>query len=589
MGHHIGEIITGLREEIHCTQSQLSKKLCSVTELTRIESNQRVPNQFLLDMLFERLGKATDRLEYILPNAVYQLYELRFRIQREILYRRLEAAEELLEEYEKKKAAYQPLHTQFIEQERAQIAWIRKKEAGSVLAHLQKAIAQTMEEEPVLNRETLLSADEIRLLLFRWEVCLGTEEERSVRELGRILEYMEQRIFETEELVRVYPYAVILCERQGIFTKKEIREAAEKALELLRDSGQILFLVEILEILIRYSESEQEEKEYQEFRRSVVEVQKEYGVHYEEFPLFRCFNRLFELDSDVIRRTRSALHLSQEALCEDICTQETLSRIERGKNVPSNETLNKLMKKMDRNRQRIEMNIVTERYEAIQIERELAKLESRKESSKYKEVFAKLKVVIDMTLLENQQYYEWMVLVIDKQKYSYDEMIQKLYDILRITLKVPLNEIYNYPLTYQEVLILNLIAVYYCWEGKIDKGIEIWYKILENLKLTKIDKVFLSREWELILGNIAQRIAESGEEWRAIELSKERLQMQLEMGKGVHIGRTIEIITIAMDRSKDEQYIEYFRRAMYWFKLMKHTLRYSHMKQYAETNSLQIR
>ncbi len=149
MSHHIGEVIVSLRGEIHCTQSQLSKKLCSVTELTRIESNQRVPNQFLLDMLFERLGKATDRLEYILPNAVYQLYELRFRIQREILYRRLETAEELLEEYEKKKAAYQPLHTQFIEQERAQIAWLRKKEAGSVLEHLQKAIAQTMEEELV--------------------------------------------------------------------------------------------------------------------------------------------------------------------------------------------------------------------------------------------------------------------------------------------------------------------------------------------------------------------------------------------------------------------------------------------------------
>ena len=142
MSHHIGEVIVSLRGEIHCTQSQLSKKLCSVTELTRIESNQRVPNQFLLDMLFERLGKATDRLEYILPNAVYQLYELRFRIQREILYRRLETAEELLEEY-------QPLHTQFIEQERAQIAWLRKKEAGSVLEHLQKAIAQTMEEELV--------------------------------------------------------------------------------------------------------------------------------------------------------------------------------------------------------------------------------------------------------------------------------------------------------------------------------------------------------------------------------------------------------------------------------------------------------
>ena len=590
MSYHIGEVIVSLRGEIHCTQSQLSKKLCSVTELTRIESNQRVPNQFLLDMLFERLGKATDRLEYILPNAVYQLYELRFRIQREILYRRLEAAEELLEEYEKKKAAYQPLHTQFIEQERAQIAWLRKKEAGSVLEHLQKAIAQTMEEEPVLNRETLLSADEIRLLLFRWEVCLGTEEERSVRELGRILEYMEQRIFETEELVRVYPYAVILCERQGIFTKKEIREAAEKALELLRDSGQILFLVEILEILIRYSESEQEEKEYQEFGRSVVEVQKEYGVHYEEFPLFRCFNRIFELDSDVIRRTRSAFHLSQEALCEDICTQETLSRIERGKNAPGNETMQQLMKKMNREWQRVAMDLAIEKYEMMQAERTIAKLESRREYGKCEKEFEKLKDILDMTLLENQQYFalKKLMFMVKKQEYSYEEAIAKLYEILKLTLECKFSEIYKYPLTHREIRILNLIAVYHCWKGEVEAGVKVWSDILSNLKGRNVAGAFLSREWELIAGNIARRTAELGDEQRAVEICGEQMKMELEIGKGAHMGYLLEIVTYALDKVEDKTYIFYFRNAMQWFKLMKHNHNYLFMKQYAEENHLDL-
>ena len=590
MGHHIGEIITGLREGMRCTQSQLSKKLCSVTELTRIESNQRVPNQFLLDMLFERLGKATDRLEYILPNVIYQLYELRFRIQREILYRRLEAAEELLEEYEKKKAAYQPLHTQFIEQERAQIAWIRKEDAGGVLEHLQKAIAQTMEEEPALNRETLLSVDEIRLLLFRWEVCLGTEEERSVRELGRILEYMEQRGFETEELVRVYPYAVILYERQGIFAKKEVQEAAEKALELLRDSGQILFLVEILEILIRYSESEQEEKEYREFRRSVVEVQKEYEVHYEEFPLFRCFNRLFELDSDVIRRTRSALHLSQEALCEDICTQETLSRIERGKNAPGNETMQRLMKKMNREWQRVAMDLAIEKYEMMQAERTVAKLESRKEYERCEKEFEKLKDILDMTLLENQQYFalKKLMFMVKKQECSYDEAIAKLYEILKLTLECKFSEIYKYPLTHREVLILNLIAVYHCWKGEVEAGVKVWGDILSNLEGRNVAGAFLSREWELIAGNIARRPAELGDEQRAVEICDEQMKMELEIGKGAHIAYLLEIMTYALDRVGNENYIFYFRNAMQWFKLMKHIRNYLFMKKYSEENKLNL-
>ena len=172
-----------LREEKGYTQGQLCKKICSVAELANIERGQREPGHFLLDRLFERLGKATDRLEYVLSKEIYQLYELQFQIQREILYGRFADAGRLLEQYASQKTTYSSLHRQFLAKARAQIAWRKGETKEKVLAYLEEAISQTMDRDPILGEQAALSGEELKLLLFRWEVSQGTETERGYKEL----------------------------------------------------------------------------------------------------------------------------------------------------------------------------------------------------------------------------------------------------------------------------------------------------------------------------------------------------------------------------------------------------------------------
>ena len=70
------------------------------------------------------------------------------------------------------------------------------------------------------------------------------------------------------------------------------------------------------------------------------------------------------------------------------------------------------------------------------VEREVVKSESRREE-KCQEEFEKLGELLDMDVLENQQYVALKKLMFEmrNQKYSYEEAIQKLYDILYLTLK----------------------------------------------------------------------------------------------------------------------------------------------------------
>lgn len=195
MNHGMGDMIFGLREEAGFSQRQLCRGVCSVPQMARMERNQVPMDCFMLDCFLGRLGKSTERLEYVLTAENYELYELQYMVQKDILYGKLEKAEELLERYKSRNVVNKPLHLQYLWQMYAQTGWIRGWETENILAYLERAIRQTMPLEEIFMkesvlRETVLSADEIRLLLFRWEVCMGTEWERPLEELTALLDYI---------------------------------------------------------------------------------------------------------------------------------------------------------------------------------------------------------------------------------------------------------------------------------------------------------------------------------------------------------------------------------------------------------------
>ena len=70
----------------------------------------------------------------------------------------------------------------------------------------------------------------------------------------------------------------------------------------------------------------------------------------------------------MIRKTRTAVGMTQEKLSEDICAQETLARVENGRQTPQSRKLQQMMEKMGRGCGRVNMAMVTEQYETIELE-----------------------------------------------------------------------------------------------------------------------------------------------------------------------------------------------------------------------------
>lgn len=588
MSADIGNIIFKLREERGYTQAQLGRGVYSTSEIAKIESGNLLPGPFQLDRLLGRLGKASSKLEYILSIDTYEIYELQYFIQTAICHLELERAKQLLKEYENKKIGRTPLHQQFIEQQLAQISYIEHEDIEITLQLLERAIGRTMPLENGRQGNILLSTEEIKLLLFRWEVCRNTPYERPLSEVQKLLEYLETHEWDHEEKVKVYPYAVLLLagehemrEQHGYLIYK-----LKDALKLLRNEGRLYYVTEILGLYIELSEEDEQSIQILERQRnSLIALEEEFNIYYEKYHLFNPTVREFELDYEIIQRTRTAKGIVQEDLCEGICAQETLSRIERGKAKPSTKHMNMLLRRLNKTQGRINMPMITEDFETLGLKREFEKCIQRHEAENAWEILKQLNERIDTSIPQNKQFIR--LKQISKKRYneemSNEQAIAELYDCLQITVGDKKEDIFQFILTTVEMNIINTIAILYYNNHEAETAISLYRSSLANYEKSRVNLVFHIRQWELQIGNLGDFLEETHQIEEAIRLLKYKIKKAMEIGKGTEIGRSLVTIACALEQKKDIQCRSYFEQAMEIFQLtdMKeyYTLVKNHMEE----------
>lgn len=598
MRNEIGNLLMTLRKENKYTQNQLCKGLYSVSSYAKIESGESVPGYFELDYLFGRLGKSTERLEYVLPLEIYELYELQYFVQRAICHREFEKAENLLDQYEKHKLAQKPIHRQYICQMRAQILWFlyvegRSDDIERILRLLHEAIIQTMDAENQVTTGDALSAEELKLILFRWEVSQKSANVRKEKELMEILRHIRHHIYDEEELVKVYPYAVMLLVEQG-----KVEEYASycyhtrTAIEVLRNTGRIHGMIELIDAyiyLLKISETGKNEdiKNWESQRKSLCQVLEEADIHLSNYRLFRTWNRDFRLDYELIRQERLAGGMVQAELAEGICEPETLSRIEQGKRKPNSKNMNSMLKKLHRDRMRISMMLVTEQYRILELEAKISDYTAKEAYKKAYELIEELEKCLDMNSKRNQQYIGRKKLMsmhylgkIDDENYRI-----QLEKMLLLTLAEK-NDILESNLTETEYVLLNLIACLYEKNTKVEIAFRIWGKLIEGFENSRVHHVFQIKMWELMIANYSGTLEEYGFVNEAMSFCPKWAETILSAGKGMQLGRLASTEACIFEKQNDERYIAKFRQTLDLFKLMKNTYRYKCNWEYLEEKGI---
>lgn len=439
-GMGFSRFLSGMRQAQGVTLEALAAGICDVSRLARIEKGERPVEKALRDRLMGRLGFASDRHENILNVTDYALWQRQNAILDCVEQKDAVTGNRLLAAYEAELTADAKIELQFCLTMRAQFMEQQGASEMEIGAVYEQAVRLTVPEIDTLDAAAVcLSVQEWNLVLaYKWyhrNECTG-------RELERIVTALEASCLDNRIKAKVCPRAVVYelwyALEQERLPETELLHCLKlcnRQIELLRDAGRAYYLWELLDqrekILCRIDRKGDAES-YRKLRQQNLEWLKMLEWLYCEFGVPREMQDCVYLYrwsdvfciSDVLRTRREMLGMSQEELCEGICSVKTLRRAERGETNMQTAALGLLMERLGLSGEAERTEIVTDSREAQIALQQLTIYESNYEIEHTRQVLEQIKEMIPMEhpsnrqfVLETEAYLDFWEKLLSREKY----------------------------------------------------------------------------------------------------------------------------------------------------------------------------
>lgn len=250
----LGEMLESMRIDKNISKVQLCEGVCTITALTRYEQDIRVPDKFVIDCLLERLGKNSNRIEFIDTDEEFKMSMYRNQIEKMFFNREFSEIEEILKIYEREINHSRHLHRQYICLKRGQLAAVNR-EYEYALELFYRALSYT-ERLAIIEHgieKKVLSNIEIETLYNLAEIYTKINEKEKafflVSELKKYLENLEKN---DGKKIKYFPKVLLQLARM----EKEnlnfglVSAYLKKAEELLVKEYQICDLQKVLQLQI---------------------------------------------------------------------------------------------------------------------------------------------------------------------------------------------------------------------------------------------------------------------------------------------------------------------------------------------------
>lgn len=249
---------------------------------------------------------------------------------------------------------------------------------------------------------------------------------------------------------------------------------------------------------------------------------------------------------DVIRMTRKSIGMSQETLCDGICSVETLSRIENGKHRVKKETYEHLMARMERTIGKNYAICTSDDMELLEERTHLEDALTKYDYSEAERYLNLLKEKVSDNIL-NKQFIKNTEAVLNHYngKISTEELKKEIEDAIKLT--VPEYEKHLdgiYPYTEQELLMLLRLANAYLKSKCYEKTIQIYKMILRCLDDDYIDGKNIIQFKIVVLRNYAYVLRETENYEKAVNILEKVLELSIRFDYGRMIPIAMHSITV---------------------------------------------
>ncbi len=474
-------LVRKAREIQHITLEDLCKGICSFSMIGRIERGERYPDKELRDRILARLGVCSDGYENFLFQEDYLVWKRKQGIVNAIEKSNYEAAENLLKYYDEA-GETDKLGMQFSLVMRAQIMQ-KQNEAHERIARLcEEAVKLTVPDiDCRAVGELCLSVQELDMILEYERYC---HPERLASRCEEILTYIKSDMFDIYSYVKIYPKVVYYlyistpeAERDWTRTLRLCNDGIEQ----LRTAGRMYYLWELLEIKkegmtkLLHQVGDSKGAITRQTLENIVKTTADWldaldFVHNlcethrgMESSCYLYQQKEAYCISDVIRRRREMLGLTKKKLCEGVCSEKTIGRLEVNKTKPQLAVVRQLFEKMNLSGEYQRLQVATDDVRAFTIIDEIVRCANNCEFDRTKQLLMELEQYISLDNLINLQFKERIEINLEyvQGQMTQNEVDRKLKEILEYTIPyekaISNGEKY---LTNNEILCLLKMAVY---------------------------------------------------------------------------------------------------------------------------------
>ena len=486
------KLLKNIRTEEKVSLDQLAMGFMSASQLVKIENGERPINKNIRDRLLERLGIAKELYENLLDLCDFEEWDYKKKILSAIQNKKIEDAYRLLKEYKAHLRENDRINHQFI---LAMWGEVLKQEGAS-----KEKIAECYRKAVIL---TIPDAEKV------W----SEKRPLSVLEINLLLE-----------------------------TQTENLKICEKAIDKLRDAGRTYYLVELLEIEIQILEimpedavTEHLEKNgtdrinAKELMSMIKNLYAEYEVpaYMQDCTYFYQQKWIFSM-KDVLRTRREMFGLTQEQLCEGICSVKSLRRAEKGQTDMQRETLKKLLNRLGLSGQMQWSRLITSDREVIRMAEELADYINDRKFSVASKQLESLKSRIDLDIPQNKQYFleKQALLEFEQGKVTGEEFVKMEKEALECTLCAEnLYRKENVYLTEREIICISN-----SWKGMEGKqkreSINLILRLYDYYALNNGLSQAIS-VYEIVTEAAVNELGNNGEHVRAEEIDRKSIKASL--------------------------------------------------------------
>lgn len=549
-----GELLNELREQKQVTLERLGYGLCDASKLNRIETGKVEAKKALRDRLLDRLGVAEENYENFIYYNEYKGWKERQDIVHDMIQGRLEEAKQLLEKYRQEHSMEEPLEYQFYLSILVQMRRIEGADREELRELFRQALHLTVPEQTVKEPDgMLLSVEELNLLL---EYAFYREEELSLSWYDKLFAYVENLGLDRLAMAKIYPKLVYYYyQRWKTYGVKSMAEYSRllklcnKAVEILQKGNRMFYLWELLIIkeqllqtLIERNADKGEAsvmrlKEWKQtcvnWYTTLAQVYEEYGVTKETQNFCYIYvDREAHCIGDVIRIRRKMFGMTMKQLSENICSERTISRLERNETEPHREIVGLLFERLNMPAEFCRKDLVTGKPEILGLLSEAKIACAKREFDASDLLLEQVKAKVSFEIPGNQQVIrrlglanEWHRKRANKEELDRKYFVEQLKEILGETIPYEIavapGEKY---LTQNEVACLQNMMIRVDWTyPEMEQCVTALYGWYENQRC--LEECF--NLYGLVMGAVASSLGNIGKYDLADEIGLKILKYEL--------------------------------------------------------------